>query len=202
MVHPPMDDASHGSISQFFLDLRLRADPDAANVLWERFFPRLMGLARRVLDGRRLPSSAEDAVQEAFSDFFQRVSMGKVSDDIRDRDDLWRVLSTMTVQRARKQLRKESAQRRGDGRVYLQSQLEDSTSKEGPLSHALAQMPTAEWDMVFYDLMSALSDELREVAIMRLARFTNEEIKTALGCSLRSVERRLQLIRATWSEIV
>ena len=41
-------------------------------------------------------------------------------------------------------------------------------------------------------------DSLRVVANLRLEGYTNEEVAERLGCSLRSVARKLELIRRTW----
>jgi DNA-directed RNA polymerase specialized sigma24 family protein len=43
-------------------------------------------------------------------------------------------------------------------------------------------------------------DELRRVAVMRLEGFSNDEIAARLGCALRTVARRLELIRREWMD--
>jgi DNA-directed RNA polymerase specialized sigma24 family protein len=43
-------------------------------------------------------------------------------------------------------------------------------------------------------------DELRQIALLKLEGYTNEEIAARTGDSLRSVARRLVLIRRTWEE--
>ena len=48
-------------------------------------------------------------------------------------------------------------------------------------------------------LLGKLRDEtLRQVALWRLEGFTTEEIADHLQCSVRSVARKLELIRRTW----
>jgi DNA-directed RNA polymerase specialized sigma24 family protein len=50
-------------------------------------------------------------------------------------------------------------------------------------------------------LLNQLSDEqLKQIAIMRMDGFLVDEIAERLQLSKRAVERRLQLIRRTWSE--
>ncbi len=104
---------SLGSISLFFEQLQA-GDRDAAPEVWNRFFPRLTGLARRILHGKRLPADADDAVQDAFWLFLQRVERGEYQRGLH-RDDLWRLLSTITAQTAKKQMIRESAQKRARG---------------------------------------------------------------------------------------
>jgi RNA polymerase sigma factor (sigma-70 family) len=196
-------DESLGSISLFFQQLQ-QGDREAVRPVWTRFFPRMMGLARRVLSGRRLPAGAEDAVQEAFVQFFQRVERGDYQRGLH-RDDLWKLLSMMTYQIARKQTVREHAQKRGAGRIVSEVDLfawhGDSQAPERlPLEQVVGTVSTAEYDLICEELLDQLEEELRAIAVMRLAGYTNQEIKQAMNCSLRSVERRLQLIRAIWSE--
>jgi DNA-directed RNA polymerase specialized sigma24 family protein len=42
-------------------------------------------------------------------------------------------------------------------------------------------------------------DELRAIAVWKMEGLTNQGIATRLGCALPTVERRLRLIRKTWS---
>ena len=44
------------------------------------------------------------------------------------------------------------------------------------------------------------SAELRDVALRKVEGYGNEEIATQLGCGLRTVERRLRLIRGIWEQ--
>jgi len=49
-------------------------------------------------------------------------------------------------------------------------------------------------------LLDKLRDDvLRQIALLRLSGHTNEEIAEETGISLRSVERKLGLIRTAWS---
>jgi DNA-directed RNA polymerase specialized sigma24 family protein len=41
-------------------------------------------------------------------------------------------------------------------------------------------------------------DSLREVARLRMEGYSNDEVADKLGCSLRSVARKVELIRRTW----
>ena len=47
-------------------------------------------------------------------------------------------------------------------------------------------------------LLDRLEPELRQIAQLRLDGYTNAEIAAQLGCALRTVERRLELIRRIW----
>jgi len=194
-----MQDESLGSISIFFQLLQEQGDSQSAKEIWIRFFPRLLGLSKRILSSRDFPLGAEDAVQDAFFHFFRSVQTGKY-DQAMNREDLWRVLCMMTVQKSRKQLDREWTAKRGRGLVKLESQLQFNSNANFRLDEAITTLPTAEWDLRFSEMLEELNGELREVAIMRLAGYTNSQIKESLVCSLRSVERRLQIIRTIWHQ--
>src|SRR5215510_9873464 len=109
------DSDPSGSVTRFFDQLRA-GDPNAAEELWLRFFPRLVALARQVLAGRpQRVADADDAAQSAFASFCLRVKAGEFR--ISDRDDMWNLLGVITSRKARKQVRKESAGKRGGLRV-------------------------------------------------------------------------------------
>lgn len=191
---------SLGSLSLLYFRL-LNGDQTSTQELWERFFPRLLGLAKTVLGNHKISEDAEDAVQVAFFQFLQCVDNGRY-DEILRRDDMWRILARFTVMRARKMLRREQALKRGGGKVFRESELADSKAGAVHLDTLVSTVPTAECDMIFEELLHLLDEELREIAMLRLAGYTNSQIKDFQGCSLRSVERRVQLIRCLWEEYV
>ena len=192
-----MQEESLGSISLFFQLLQKQDDAHSAFEIWTRFFPRLLGIANKIIAGRAFPLGAEDAVQEAFIQFFRSVQSGRYKHSL-NREDLWRVLCVITIRKSRRQITREYAAKRGKGLVKHVSQSPGFNDMEFRLEDAIEAVSTAEWDLFCSEMLEELSDELRDVAIMRLAGYTNPQIKEVLACSLRSIERRLQIIRATW----
>src|SRR5262249_54931477 len=97
-----MSDA--GSIT--LLIERLRAgDPaassDATARLWSRYFGALVRLARtRLPDSARRASDEEDIALSAFDSFCRSGAAGRFP-ALEDRDDLWRVLATITLRKVR-----------------------------------------------------------------------------------------------------
>ena len=193
-----MNEDSLGSVSLLFQSLQ-KGDSKSATEIFARYFPRLLKLAQRVLVARSLPVEAEDTIQDTFLQFFNSVQLGSYDQSLR-RDDLWRILSVITVQKARKQLGREATAKRGGGRVKPESQIVSSDSGAFRLDSQLGSLSTAEYDLIVTEMLEQLGDELREVAILRLAGYTNSEIKVLLDSSLRSIERRVQIVRATWKE--
>ncbi|MFO0897424.1 MAG: ECF-type sigma factor [Pirellulales bacterium] len=186
-----------GSITRVLDEIRA-GDTKSAEVLWRRYFPRLSALARRVLAGRELPMAAEDAVQSAFFSFLCTVERGGIRDGA-DRHDLWRMLSLMTVQSARKQQIREQTKRRGDDRVRAEAEFQRSDDSNWRLDNLPGRSLGPDLDLHAQELLDLLEPDLQEVALLRLGGYRNEEIKQILNCSLRSVERRLRLIRAIWA---
>jgi DNA-directed RNA polymerase specialized sigma24 family protein len=43
-------------------------------------------------------------------------------------------------------------------------------------------------------------DLLRRLALLRMEGYSNEQIAERLGCGLRTIERKLALIRKTWEQ--
>lgn len=185
-----------GSVTQFFGQLRT-GSPEAAQALWQRFFPRLLALAQRTLAGRaKRVADADDAVQSAFASFCLRVRAGDY--EIGNREDLWKLLGAMTANKARMQTRRERAEKRGGGRVSGEDALSRDDGSRLPLDEAATSVPTTDFDLHCEELLGQLEPELREFAILRLLGYRNREIAEMYDCTERKVERKLNLIRLRW----
>ncbi|MCS6897445.1 MAG: ECF-type sigma factor [Nitrospira sp.] len=182
-----------GSVTHL-VDLLQAQDAAAAAQLWERFVPRLLGLARRVLSGHpRLNGFADDVVQSVFASFFQRAQAGRFFLD--DREDLWNLLAVITVRKARKAIRREKSEKRGGGQIA-----NEAGSSALPLEVLAVSNLGPEFDLHAEEMLSGLPEELRTVAVLRLMGHTNAEIARQLDWTVRKVERKLQLIRLTWGK--
>src|SRR5262245_42969931 len=93
---------------------RLQAgDPAAARPLWDRYFHRLVGLARkRLRDAPRRAVDEEDVALSAFDSFCRNAEAGRFP-DLTDRTSLWRVLAILTLRKAAHHLRDAARQKRG-----------------------------------------------------------------------------------------
>lgn len=187
--------ASDGSVAGFLRQLGA-GDPGAADALWQRFFPRLVRLARGTL-ARHAHSTgdAEDAAQSALVSLWQRAGRG----DLRtlDGDGLWALLATITHRKSLRRVRQALAQKRGGGRVKSATDVGDG---DLPLDEVLAVLPTHDTDLICEELLLALTDSARPFALLRIVGHTNAEIAGQLACTERKVERKLQLIRRLWTE--
>jgi DNA-directed RNA polymerase specialized sigma24 family protein len=194
-----MPEDAEGSITQFFSKLRA-GDPAGAEQLWGCFFPRLLGLARKTLAG--LPqqvADADDAVQSAFVSFWQRAKAGDFGPTL-DRNELWKLLGTITLRKALKQARHEKADKRGGGRVVGEHALTAADGSPQQLDSLVGQVPTRDFDLACEELLGQLDEELHAYALLRLLGYRNREIAQMHDCTERKVERKLNLIRLQWEQ--
>ncbi len=196
--------SSNGSVTHWLEQIR-EADSVAARALWERYFPQLVRLARARLRGApRRVTDEEDVAASVMESLFRAAEKGRFP-DLADRDDLWRLLLRMTARKVVDLRRHEARQRRGGGRVKGESVLGGAGSPYGPaaLAEVIGDAPTPEFAAMMIEqcqvLLDRLADpELEALASAKLEGYTNEEIAERFGCSPRTVERRLNLIRKKW----
>src|SRR5438094_451722 len=82
---------SNGSVTGWLGQMR-QGEPDAVQRLWERYFVRLVGLARqRLRDAPRRAADEEDVALSAFDSFCRGAEAGRFP-LLEDRDSLWRLL--------------------------------------------------------------------------------------------------------------
>ena len=105
-------------------------------------------------------------------------------------------MSVITVRKAKKQIRHETAAIRGGrlNRVGMDAvELAATDARK-----ALASVTPQEFDIHSEELLMLLDDTLREFAILKLMGNTNQEIAATRNCTERTVERKLQMIRLAW----
>jgi DNA-directed RNA polymerase specialized sigma24 family protein len=189
-----------------WLDQLKAGDRAAAQKLWGAYYHRLVGLARAKLQGTlRLAADEEDVALSAFDSFCRGAEEGRFP-ELADRDNLWRLLVTLTVRKAQHLLRDQQTQKRGGGAVLGESALlgaADSADGAPGLEQVIGREPTPEFAAEVAEACQRLldllgDDELRAVAVRKMEGDTNEEIAARLGCAPSTVERRLRLIRRIW----
>jgi len=191
-------------VSQWLLHLA-EGDADAAQKIWNDYFGKLVGLARRKLEGvPRRDSDEEDVALSAMNSFYQGLAQHKF-DHLHNRDDLWKLLVTLTVRKAAARRRSYFAQKRGGGRIRGESVFGDKDDDQHGLTRILGTEPTPELAVAFAEncrqMLDQLQDEtLRQVALWTLEGYRTEEIAEKLGCVRRTVERKLERIREIWAE--
>ncbi len=185
-----------------WLNLLQGGDPRAAQQLWERYFHRLVGLARAKLQGHpRRAADEEDVALSAFRCLCEGAARGRFP-ELEDRDDLWRLLVTLTERKAYNLARDERRLKRGGGAVVGEGGSPDD-SAPGGLDQVAGREPTPAFAAEVAEecrlLLGRLDNaELQAIAVWKMEGDTAPEIAVRLGCALSTVERRLRLIRHIW----
>jgi DNA-directed RNA polymerase specialized sigma24 family protein len=183
--------ALEGSVTRMIAPMQA-GDPAAVQELWQRYFHRLVGLARARLAGtRRCVIDEEDVALSAFDSFCRNAELGRFP-KLTDRDCLWRLLVTFTARKAGHLRRDQSRLKQVDAGADDRDLLQEVLSREpDPAFAALAADQHSH-------LMSLLNDDLREVALLRMQGESIEEIAARRGMVGRSIKRKLALIRELW----
>ena len=183
-------------------------DKKAANELIDRYFHRVVAAAEKQLLGRRIPvSDGNDIAVSVFDNLWKRANENRLyGDELRDSQQLWKLLCVMVANKAKDHLRRDSAQKRGGGILKGESWFSDPENGVDIGIDDLngKQLPIA--DLVILKeqhdhLLDILDDEiLRQVCIMRLEGYKVAEIAAAYEKTERWVGRKLNLIRAIWQQ--
>jgi RNA polymerase sigma factor (sigma-70 family) len=178
-----------------------RGDEVAAQQLWQRYYERLVGLARRKLRDLRDHDAAEDVALGAFDSFCRGAHQGRFP-QLADRESLWRVLVIITARRAAHHRRDARRLKRGGPDAGSGPVGHDS---EATLEQIVSREPTPEFaaeaaDQCRHLLRRLGAPELQSIALWRMEGYTVEEIAQKLSCDARTVKRRLDLIRRLWEE--
>lgn len=188
------------SVSDSFAVLmdRLRSGEDeAAREVFARFAGRLVGLARRHLDGRlAVKVDPEDVVQSAYKSFFVRQREGGL--EVGTWDNLWGVLTMITLRKCADRAAYYRAGKRDVGR-----EVAGGADDSGPglvADVALDRDPSPDEAAVLAETVEALFraiDDPDERAILELSLqgFTAGEIADQLGRAERSVRRLRERVR-------
>jgi DNA-directed RNA polymerase specialized sigma24 family protein len=205
-----MASRDEGSVTRWLGDLKSGGD-GAAQRLWERYFDRLVRLARRKLRaGARIGAGAaedeEDAALSAFDSFCRGAAQGRYP-RLADRDDLWRLLVVITVCKALDQVQRRRAAKRGASRLVGESDLGDGEEAEvgRALDRFVGTEPSPELAAMVSEeyrrLWSRLEDDsLRLVLDLSLEGYRRAEIATRMGRTVKTVDRKLEVIRTVWLE--
>src|SRR5262249_41170074 len=102
---------SKGSITIILGPLK-EGDPAAVQQVWERYFQRVVGLARQKLEGSpRRVADEEDVALSAFASFCRNAERGRFP-ELQGRESLWRLLVVITARKASHLRRDQRRQKR------------------------------------------------------------------------------------------
>ena len=199
-----------GTVSQWIVGLK-ESDGDVdKHVAQEKvvgtYFEKLVRLARhRLRNLQNVVEDEEDAALSALDSFFRAVDEDRFP-KLDNREDLWRLLVTITVRKVRRQRERQMAQKRGH-KTTTQSDTKPSKSKKH--ASVLDFIEDKEHKIIEYELIETLEHSLdmlgdpalKQIAQQKLEGKTNSEIGAALKISKRTVDRKLAIIRGSWQKL-
>lgn len=184
-------------------------DDSSAGQLWNYCFPRLLSYSKKKLpDHLRRALDEEDVALSAFKSFCLAAAKGSFP-QLEGRDDLWKLLLCIAGRKAQSYVRRELREKRGGGQVRGESIFESggnsSDSNSAGIGNVVGNTASPEMLAQFTEDARAMIDMLQDdtiktIALLRMEGYSVEEIAERLECGKRTVERRLTLIRRTWSE--
>lgn len=174
---------------------RARAgDEEALRKLWRHYFQRLARLARgRMAVLSRSVYDEEDAALSAMHSFFRGMKEDRFP-QLDGRHNLWRLLVVIVSRKISRRRQMATAGKRGG----------DATTDAGLLD-ALDREPTPDFVAEMLDdlqqRLASLPDHgLRRIALFTLDGLTQAEIAQAMNCTVRTIHRKLDTIRAVWED--
>lgn len=186
-------------------------DEGAAEQLWEKYYDRLVRMARRRIgDTPRRVVDEEDVVVSAFDSFCEGMKAGEFT-ELASPADLLGLLIRITLRKSRAKRRWFYAQKRypaapaalrgdsadvtvfgsGDGRGVA------GCSGLGPSPEDVALLAERRGRL----LGCLTSETLRETAQLKLDGHTNDEIADKMGCTRQTVKNRLRRVYQTWRSL-
>ena len=204
-MNDPDESPATESVTEW-LGMLKAGDAVVGQQLWQRYVERLLRLASRKLgNAKKKVADEDDVVLSAFHALFEGVAEGRFA-QLDDRDDLWQLLVMLTERKAIGVRRREQAEKRGGGDVRGESALHGPLGSVSPgWGQVAGAEPTPEFAAQmaedFAQRLATLGDQpqLQQIACDKMAGYTNTEIAERLECSVRSVERQLNLIRKIWT---
>lgn len=190
------------TVSEWIEQLKDGQD-EAATKLWNHFLEKLTAIVRLKLRAcSKAISDEEDVVIVAVNACFKALQENRYP-KIKNRDDLWKLLSKIAERKAIDQIRKTNKGVDGIRANISFMVVSGKSSIFDGLQEWPCNEPTPEFAAEIAEnlnrLLGVLDERLRNIALLKMQGFTNCEIGEKIGRSIPSVERYLRMIRETWT---
>ena len=192
-----MENSATGSVTNWLRALQQGSD-DAGYRLWNRYFHRMVAVARRKLGPvRGARADEEDVAISAFDSFCAGLRHGRFP-LMQNRDDVWAMLIVITLRKAIDAIQHDARQKRGGGRSR---ELNDEAVLQELLSREPCPASSTAMSEELDRLLAMLDDDdLRQLVVLKLEGHNNTESAELLGCARVTVQRMLKLIRQIWEQ--
>jgi len=178
---------------------------DGARALHQNVYEQLVRLARRRLGAKDLRwADEEDVALSAFNSFCEGATQGKFP-KLENRDDLWKILVSITSRKAGDYLKHNRRRKRGEGLVRGDSVFASPDGSVGGFENTADSAQPPDLQVIVVEecrrLLESLEDDsLQQIAVWKMEGYKDVEIAEKLGCVPRTVARKLERIRAKWSK--
>ncbi len=140
-----------GSMTRWIEQLRSGDRLASSPSQWNNYFAKLSAIAsHRLAKMGARPDDGEDVAAVVMATFCQKIANGKFP-DVRDRDDLWKLLVHIAKRQVVNQMRRNQAQFRGGGRVMLATDIQVMINDKFNLNEVPDGEPTLESVIAFED---------------------------------------------------
>ena len=190
-------------VSQWIEELK-HGDDSAARNLWDHFVLRLYEAAQRKLHtSAKRVYDEQDAAQSAFHALCAGVAAGRFP-DLNDRKSLWRLLLVITSRKVSNRHRYDHQEQRDVRRTNTDSVFL-RTGDSGLMEKLPTTEPSPEFSTEFVELwgqlFEALDPQLQRIGWLKIEGYSDQEIGDQLGCTRRTVQRKVERIRRNWQEL-
>ena len=194
-----------GAVTQMIERLRSddpRERDEAARLVWEYYFRDLLALAQRRLGPQiRRKVDADDILQSVYASICRRQERGTF--ELYDRDDFWKLLVTVTLNKVRNAAKWHQRAKRDIHREVALAAFEGGPHEAGGLRIQAAGATPDEVLGLAEEVerrIDSLDDPLlKQIVLKKLEGLTNKEIAVHLDYTERTIDRKLAIIRAKWS---
>ena len=199
-------DSDNKDAQQTLLQRAVAGDEDAITNIVNQSMDRLRrSISNRLPAGLRRHTDEDDVAQSVMKSFIRGLRQEGHFKRLNDTNDLWQILGMLTNKKLITHLRRHHAQKRGAGKVRGDSMFqrpdEDSVAP-GFESVPDQNIPVVDEFVQIEDLDQLLalleSDVLKNIALLKLEGYEHVEIADRLDISVRSVGRKMQIIRDAW----
>ena len=177
-------------------------EPDAVREVWEHYFQPLVRVAAdRMNPARCRAIGPEDLAQEVLLELCAALAAPDAGDRfprLTSRKNLWNLLVCFAARAAFDHNTKESRR----------ASVLAGGSALGEAGFAVfdTREPAPEFAVAIDELLGQLADErdpeqaekLRTIAVLKMEGYEHAEIAGRLGCSVKTVERKVEVIRTIW----